>query len=61
VHTLFNVTAIAIIYPVRVIRDLPVRAAELLAKLAVYQRKWALAYVVTLFILIPLIGILVLS
>jgi solute carrier family 34 (sodium-dependent phosphate cotransporter) len=61
VHTLFNVTAIAIIYPVRVIRDLPIRAAELLAKLAVYRRRWAFAYVVTLFILIPLIGILVLN
>jgi solute carrier family 34 (sodium-dependent phosphate cotransporter) len=61
VHTLFNVTAIALIYPVRVIRDLPIRAAELLAKLAVYRRRWALAYVVTLFILIPLIGILVLN
>jgi len=61
VHTLFNVTAIAVIYPVRVIRDLPIRAAELLAKLAVYRRKWALAYVVTLFIVIPLTGILVLN
>ena len=61
VHTLFNMTAIAIIYPLRVIRDIPVRAAELLAKLAVYRRRWALAYVVTVFILIPLIGILVLN
>jgi len=61
VHTLFNVTAIAIIYPVRIIRDLPIRAAELLAKLAVYRRKWALAYVVMLFIVIPLTGILVLN
>jgi sodium-dependent phosphate cotransporter len=61
VHSLFNITAIAAIYPVRVVRELPIRAAELLAKLAVYRRKWALAYVVGMFIVIPLIGILVLN
>jgi sodium-dependent phosphate cotransporter len=61
VHTLFNLTAIAAIYPVRVVRELPIRAAELLAKLAVYRRKWAMAYVVGMFIVIPLVGILVLN
>jgi sodium-dependent phosphate cotransporter len=58
VHTLFNVTGIAILYPVRWVRDLPVRAAEWLAGVAVRRRSVVLAYVLGLFIVMPIVGIL---
>jgi sodium-dependent phosphate cotransporter len=58
VHTLFNVTGIAIIYPVRWVRDLPVRAAEWLAGLAVRRRTVIIVYVLGLFIVMPIVGIL---
>ncbi|GMQ92534.1 MAG: Na/Pi symporter [Acidimicrobiia bacterium] len=61
VHLLFNVVGILIIYPWGKIRYLPVVLAEKLAEFAV-QRKWiAVAYTITVFIAIPIVGILVLS
>ena len=61
VHLLFNVTGILIIYPWSRFRYLPVTLAEKLAQIAV-TRKWvAVAYTGTIFIVIPLIGIFVLS
>jgi solute carrier family 34 (sodium-dependent phosphate cotransporter) len=59
VHTLFNVTAICLIYPVKFIRELPIRAAELLARVAEYRVSWAVSYVVGTFIVLPLVGILI--
>ncbi|TVP70369.1 MAG: sodium dependent phosphate transporter [Nitriliruptor sp.] len=61
VHTLFNLLAIAIIYPVPVIRDLPLRAAIWTAKVATEQRSLVLGYVVGLFIVIPVLGVFLLS
>jgi sodium-dependent phosphate cotransporter len=61
VHLLFNIVAILIIYPWGKIRYVPVMLAEKLADIAV-TRKWiAVAYTGTVFIAIPIIGILVLS
>lgn len=61
VHTLFNVVGIALIWPIPAIRYLPVKAAEFLAEVATNRRIWALVYVVGLFIVIPLVGIIALS
>jgi len=61
VHTLFNVTGIVIVYPLRVIRDVPIRAALALAALAARRRRWAVAYVITAFVVVPLVGIIVLN
>ncbi len=61
VHTLFNLVAIAIIYPIPVIRDLPLRAAEWTAKVATEHRSLVLGYVIGLFIGIPVIGVFVLG
>lgn len=61
VHTLFNVVGIALIWPIPAIRYLPVKAAELLAEVATNRRIWALVYVVGMFIVIPLVGIIALS
>jgi len=61
VHTLFNVAAIVIIYPVGVIRDLPIRGAEALSRIAAARPSMALGYVIGTFIVLPLVGIAVLS
>jgi sodium-dependent phosphate cotransporter len=58
VHTLFNVTAILLIYPVRRIRRLPVRGAEMLADVAVERPSIVAAYVVGVFLVLPLVIIL---
>jgi solute carrier family 34 (sodium-dependent phosphate cotransporter) len=57
VHTLFNLTALAALYPIRVVRELPIRAAEALATQAVARRSVVLAYVLGLFVVIPLLGV----
>ena len=53
VHLLFNVSATLLILPVRAIRDIPVRAAERLARVAARSRTFAIAYVAGLFYGIP--------
>jgi sodium-dependent phosphate cotransporter len=60
VHTLFNAVGTLIIYPFPSIRQIPLRAAEGLAALAVAHKKWAIAYVVVSFIVVPAIGVLLL-
>ncbi len=60
VHTLFNVSAILILYPWPRIRDIPIRLAEGLAEIAVARHSLAVAYVVFTFIIVPLIGVAVL-
>jgi solute carrier family 34 (sodium-dependent phosphate cotransporter) len=57
VHTFFNLTATALIFPVRQIRNVPVRLAEGIAALAVRRHAIVLAYGLTLFILLPLLGV----
>lgn len=53
VHLLFNLSGIALIYPVPFIRRLPLVAARSLARAAVESRKWALLYVLGLFYGLP--------
>ena len=53
VHLLFNLAATLIIFPVPRIRNIPIRAAERLATVAVASRRWALLYVIILFYGIP--------
>ena len=57
VHTLFNLTALAVIYPVKRIRLLPVRLAQRLADLAVRRRSVVILYIVGLFLVLPFLGI----
>ena len=56
-HTTFNVLGILTLYVVPLARDVPVRLAEGMAEVAVERRALALAYVVGLFIVAPLIGV----
>ena len=60
-HTLFNLYGIVLLYPYRPVRRLPVLMAEGLAKLVIGRRTLAAAYVVLVFIVVPLSGILVLG
>ncbi len=60
VHTLFNAAGTLIIYPAGIIRQIPLRGAEALAELAVTRKRWAIAYVLVMFIVIPLAGVLLL-
>jgi solute carrier family 34 (sodium-dependent phosphate cotransporter) len=59
VHTLFNVLALALIYPLRPVRNIPVRLAEATADLAARRHTVVFVYVLGLFILLPLLGIFV--
>ena len=61
VHTIFNVAGILILYGIPFLRDLPIRAAELLAEVAVRRRTIAVGYVLVAFIIVPLVGVAVLS
>lgn len=57
VHLLFNVVGIALIYPIPQVRLVPVRLAEGLAEVAIRRRVVVVAYVVGLFLVLPLLGI----
>lgn len=56
-HTTFNVIGIFLLYIIPLARDLPIRAAERLADVAVERRSMAVAYVAVMFIILPLIGV----
>jgi solute carrier family 34 (sodium-dependent phosphate cotransporter) len=60
VHTMFNVTALLIVFPIKVVREIPVRLAERFAGVAVAHPTLVGAYLLGLFIVIPLIGIFLL-
>ena len=57
VHTLFNVTALAVMFPIRAVRDVPIRMAEAFAGVAVRYPTLVAAYLLGLFLVIPVIGI----
>jgi len=59
-HTLFNLGAIAIIFPYPRLRYLPVTMAQKLAALAVRRKPVAVSYTVVMFVVLPLLGILIL-
>lgn len=56
-HTTFNILGIVLLYAIPIFRDVPVRLAEKLADVAVEKRTLAVAYVVVLFIVVPLLGV----
>jgi solute carrier family 34 (sodium-dependent phosphate cotransporter) len=60
VHMLFNITALALLFPLKPVRLFPVRAAERLADLAVERRSVVAVYVAGMFLVVPLAGMLLL-
>lgn len=58
VHLLFNLCGTAMFFGIRGARRLPIVCAQRLADLAVENRAWVVAYIVLVFVVIPLAGIL---
>lgn len=54
-HLIFNVFGILIIYSIPPIREIPIRMAEWMGKLAGINRLYAFLYLVSLFFLLPLL------
>jgi sodium-dependent phosphate cotransporter len=60
VHLLFNISAIAVIFPVYRVRMLPIHLSEWFADLAIRRHSLVFAYVVGVFFVIPFLGVLLL-
>lgn len=60
-HSTFNVMGIFFLYVIPLARDIPVKAAERLADVAVERRALAVAYVAIVFIALPFFGVVVLG
>ncbi|MFH2051362.1 MAG: Na/Pi symporter [bacterium] len=59
VHLLFNLSGIAIIYPLPQLRRIPIRLATGLARMTARKRIFALYYMVGVFFLMPLVFVLI--
>ncbi|RMG70860.1 MAG: Na/Pi cotransporter family protein [Bacteroidetes bacterium] len=54
-HILFNLAGVLILYPIRPIRQLPIRMAEELGELTLKNRVYGVAYIVLVFFVLPFI------
>ncbi len=59
-HTLFNVAGIALLYPIPPLRVIPLKLARGLSRAASENTSVVLFYVVTMFVVIPVVGIAIL-
>jgi len=57
-HTLFNLAGILVFYPVPRMRRLPIEAAMWIAKLAAERKQLVLYYILGIFIVLPVLGVL---
>ena len=57
-HVIFNFTGIALVYPIPWVRALPVRLAKWFADIAAESKRYAVAYVLGTFFVVP--GVLIL-
>lgn len=60
-HTTFNLIGILLLYPVPALRDVPVRLAEAIARLAAVRKSIVLVYVLGGFVVVPFVGLLLLQ
>jgi solute carrier family 34 (sodium-dependent phosphate cotransporter) len=56
VHLLFNLLGVLIFYPIKSIRMIPIRLAEGLAERSAGNPFWLIAYMLTVFVGVPLVG-----
>ena len=61
VHLLFNLVGVAMLYPVPQVRTVPIRLAEALASAAVRRHRIVAGYVLTVFLVLPLLGVFLLQ
>lgn len=54
VHLLYNVLGVVVIYSVKVLRNVPIQLSTALSEKVAEQKLYGLAYIVTLFFLLPL-------
>ncbi len=59
VHLNFNLLGILIIYPVRVVRRIPINMARMLAIRTVRRKSWAIMYMIGVFFVLPLIFVMI--
>lgn len=57
VHLLFNLVALLLLYPVPLLRGVPIRLSTGLANVAVRRRSVVAVYVVGLFLVVPILGV----
>lgn len=57
VHVLFNLSATLLVYPIAAVRRIPIRMARGLAVTAVRNKMIVIAYVLVMFVLIPVTGV----
>ena len=57
VHFMYNTIGVVVIYSIPHLRELPIKAAEWLAGIAVKRKLFALAYVVGAFFILPVLMI----
>ena len=60
VHTLFNISGILLFYPIKKLREIPIHMANRLSNVAAERRSLAIAYTLTAFVIVPLLGVLIL-
>ncbi len=53
VHLCYNLLGVLVIYGIPVLRNIPIKLAEMLSELAVQKKMYVAAYVATVFFLIP--------
>lgn len=53
VHLVYNTLGVIVIYGLKPLRELPIKAAQWLAELASKQKLYALAYIVAVFFVVP--------
>jgi solute carrier family 34 (sodium-dependent phosphate cotransporter) len=58
-HFFFNVSGIVLVYPIKAIRQIPLKMARALAEMTSRSRLYAVAYVVLVFYAVPLLLVLV--
>lgn len=60
VHLLFNLCGVLLLYPVPVLRRIPLRVAGWIARIATERRALVLVYIVLVFYALPFVGIVLL-
>ena len=61
VHTLFNIAGILLLYPIPILRNIPIALAEHTAEVAARRKSIVLGYVVVVFIVVPALGVVLLG
>lgn len=59
VHLLFNLSGTVLFFPLKFMRRVPIAMAEKLAEAATRNRIWVVIYIVGVFIVAPILGILI--